>query len=183
MMTFLSSPWPRRAQQPNSPSERHGRHSGTTARRFVPALAPLESRRLLSRLTVTNNGDSGAGSLRAEIAAASPGDVVAFGSNLLGQTIALASPLQVNTSLTIQGFTFGGPTISGSGSTEVFVIPAGVSVNLTGLQIANGRAANGGAIDNAGNLTIRSSILSNNRAVGNASTESISFVGWRSSSC
>ena len=72
--------------------------------------------------------------------------------------------------MTIRGFTAGGPTISGGASTEDLVIPSGVSVNLSGLRIANGSAANGGAIDNSGNLTIRSCSLLNNQAVGNAST-------------
>jgi hypothetical protein len=76
----------------------------------------------------------------------------------------------VNTNVLIRGFGFGGPTISGSGSTEVFVVPSGVSVNLTGLQIANGSAAHGGAIDNAGNLTIRSCTFLNNRAIGDPSS-------------
>jgi len=124
----------------------------------------------LSQLVVVNNADSGAGSLRAAIGSASPGDVITFAGGLRGQTITLASPLLVGTSLTIRGFPQGGPTISGNGATEDFQISAGVSVNLTGLKITGGNAARGGAIDNAGNLMIRSSVLMNNQAVGNAST-------------
>ena len=45
-------------------------------------------------------------------------------------------------------------------------ISAGVSVKLAGLTMTSGRAAQGGAIDNAGNLIIQSSLLVNNQAVG-----------------
>src|ERR1700733_6587344 len=79
-------------------------HSGGMARRrFSPHVAELESRQLLSNLVVTSTSDSGTGSLRAEIGSAAPGDVITFASSLRGQTIALASPLAVGTSLTIKG--------------------------------------------------------------------------------
>ncbi len=150
---------------------RRGKLRPAQARRcFIPRVAELETRQLLSQLVVVTSADSGTGSLRAAIASASPGELITFAGSLRGQTIALASPLLVNTSLTIRGFPQGGPTISGNGATEVFQIGAGVSVNLTGLKITSGNAARGGAIDNAGNLTIRSSVLMNNQAVGNAST-------------
>ncbi len=142
----------------------------STRRCFVPRVAELEPRQLLSRLVVLNNADSGAGSLRAEIGAASPGDLITFATSLRGQTIALASPLVIDTNLTIRGFPQVGPTISGNGATEAFQISAGVSVNLAGLRITNGVAARGGAIDNSGALTIQSSVLMSNQAVGNAST-------------
>ena len=76
----------------------------------------------------------------------------------------------VDTSVTIRGFSFGGPVISGNSSTEDFIISAGVSTTLQGLVIANGKAAQGGAIDNSGNLTLRTCSLVNNQAVGTAST-------------
>ena len=146
-----------------------GRQSGALARRrFTPHVAALEDRRLLSQLTVTSNADNGAGSLRAAIAAATPGEVITFARSLRGQTISLASPLDVNTSVTIRGFAVGGPTISGNSSTEDFVIAPGTAVTLSGLIIANGYAPEGGAIDNLGNLTIRTCALVNNQAVGSA---------------
>ena len=54
-------------------------------------------------LTVTNNRDSGAGSLRAAIAAAVSGDTIEFATNLAGETITLASTLAIGTSLQIEG--------------------------------------------------------------------------------
>jgi hypothetical protein len=164
---------PMRAEQSRVASRTREVRLAVARRRFIPKVAELESRQLLSKLVVVNNADSGAGSLRAEIASASPGDLITFAGSLRGQTITLASPLAVGTSLTIRGFSQGGPTISGNGAAEVFQIPSGVSVNLTGLRITSGNAVRGGAIDNAGNLTIRSSVLMNNQAVGNSSTAGI----------
>ena len=71
---------------------------------FRPQLEALESRWLLSTLTVLNTHDSGAGSLRADIAAANSGDVIRFDRSLAGQTIRLTSgQLVVNKSLDIEG--------------------------------------------------------------------------------
>ena len=47
-------------------SPRHGRHrSRRASQRCLPRVAALEARTLLSTLTVTNDHDSGSGSLRA----------------------------------------------------------------------------------------------------------------------
>ena len=145
------------------------RRIGVSRRRFGPLMTELESRQLLSGATVVTNADSGPGSLRAAIETAVPGEVITFARSLRGQTIALASPLVVGESLTITGFPQG-PTISGNGSTEIFTISSGVSVSLNTLKLANGNASRGGAIDNAGNLSIKSSVLLNNQAIGDAAT-------------
>ncbi len=137
--------------------------------RFLPCVSELEARTLLSNIAVVSTADSGTGSLRAAIASAAPGDVITFAKSLRGQTITLASPVDVGTSLTIRGFA-GGPVISGNGATEIFSISSGVSANLTTLKLVNGSAASGGAIDNSGALLIRSCVLQNNDAVGNATT-------------
>ena len=57
--------------------------------RIVPRLEALEDRTVPSTLTVTSAADSGPGSLRAEIAAASSGDTIRFDQDLVGQTITL----------------------------------------------------------------------------------------------
>src|SRR6516225_9389084 len=56
-------------------------------RRFVPRLESLEDRTALSTLTVLNNLDSGAGSLRDAIVHAKNGDTINFAPSLDGQTI------------------------------------------------------------------------------------------------
>ena len=71
---------------------------------FRPHLEVLESRWLPSTLTVTNNLDSGPGSLRAEIAAAKSGDTVVFAAAVDGKTITLTTgELAITTGVTIQG--------------------------------------------------------------------------------
>src|SRR5262249_30270056 len=58
-----------------------------------------------------------------------------------------------------------GLAVSGSDASRVFHDLAGETVTLTGVTDANGKAATGGGIDNAGSLTVRDSELSDNQAV------------------
>ena len=132
----------------------------------------LENRRLLSALTVTTAADSGAGSLRAEIAAANNGDTINFASSLKGQTITLTSgALAINTGLTIQGPGAAQLTISGGNHSEVFQVGGTQPVVLAGLTITNGAApvGSGGAVSNAtgSTLTISGCTISNSRAALN----------------
>src|SRR4051812_3818834 len=72
--------------------------------RFSARLESLENRCLFSTLTVTTIQDGGAGSLRANIAAAQNGDTIVFDSGLADQTISLSGgELVINKSLSIQG--------------------------------------------------------------------------------
>jgi hypothetical protein len=156
-------------------------HPGAQANRSFPTqLEALEGRGLPSTLTVTNNLDSGAGSLRAEIAAANPGDTINFAPSLDNQTINLTSgQLVINKSLTIQGPGAGQLAISGGGSygssvgSRVFeVYGASTNVTLSGLTITQGNSQGtlhpgyGGGIDNenGSRLTVSGCTLSNNRA-------------------
>jgi uncharacterized repeat protein (TIGR01451 family) len=94
-------------------------------------------------LVVTNNNDSGAGSLRQVIADACTGSTITFDPALSGQTIVLASELVINKSLTIQGNV---PiTVSGNDVVRVFNLTAG-NITLSDLTIANGRATPGAGI-------------------------------------
>jgi len=115
-------------------------------------------------LTVTNLNDNGAGSLRAAITSASPGDTIVFSSGLTG-TITLASALPaINANLTIQGPGAGSLTISGNNAVTVFTINSG-TVGISGLNIANGNAAHGGGIYNqTGTLTVSQCTFSGNAA-------------------
>jgi uncharacterized repeat protein (TIGR03803 family) len=92
---------------------------------------------------VTTNADSGAGSLRAVIAAAAPGDTITFDSSLTGQTITLTSgEIIINEDLTITGPGSGSLTISGNSASRVFFMLSG-TVNISGLTITNGIAQGG----------------------------------------
>jgi hypothetical protein len=124
----------------------------------------LENRRLLSALTVTTAADSGAGSLRAEIAAAKSGDIINFASSLKGQTITLTSgELLVNKGLTIQGPGAAQLTISGGNHSRVFDVASSQPVVLTGLTISNGASQVGGGIYDASGsvLTVSACTISN----------------------
>lgn len=143
--------------------------------RFRPQLETLEGRDVPSTLTVTNNLDSGAGSLRADIAAAQSGDTIVFAPNLNGQTITLTSgELYINKNLTIQGPGAGQLTVSGGNTSRVFFVIAN-NVSLSGLTITQGNAnlgpfsgyGGGGILDfssRQGMLTISDCVLSDNLA-------------------
>src|SRR5262249_34324404 len=71
---------------------------------FRPRLEALEGRDVPSTLTVTNNLDSGKGSLRYEIAHAGKNSTIDFAPSLDGKTITLTSgELDITQGLTIQG--------------------------------------------------------------------------------
>jgi hypothetical protein len=112
---------------------------------------------------VSSPADSGTGSLRAALAAAQDGDVIA----LQGQTITLATPLAYLTkSLEIQG---NGAILTQTGFTEagdsqLLRVAAAAEVRISRLHFKGGRAlTTGGAINNAGKLILESCIFSDNR--------------------
>ena len=123
-MTFFTQFAGRSRRRPLTPARRVRRR---------PTLEALETRSLLSTLTVTNLGDtgvSGDGSLRGEIAAAANGDQIVFARSLDGQTITLNGdngPLDLDKDLTIRGPGAARLTISGNNATEVFSIDAGAT--------------------------------------------------------
>ena len=132
---------------------------------------PLEDRRLLSVLTVLNNNDSGAGSLRAAIAAAAAGDTIQFAPSLAGDTITLASTLTISTSLQIAGPGAKELTVSGNKSYGVFDISsASTTVAISGLTITDGSASGGGGVFNNGTLTLTNCTISGSTATGLSST-------------
>ena len=140
-----------------------------TRTRFLPGIDRMEDRTLLSTWMVTNTNDSGTGSLRYEVGQASSGDAVDFASNLSGQTITLASgPITLGVNVTIEGLGANNPTVSGGGKQQVFVVSSGVTATIESLTIADGLAAQGGGIDNFGDLTVTGCTISGNLAVGGA---------------
>jgi hypothetical protein len=149
------------------PSRSPRRRRSATKLRFLPRLDPMEDRTLLSTVTVTNNDDSGPGSLRAAIVAATSGETINFSSQLKGATITLTSgPLTLGVNLTIDGLGAGKLTVSGGGTKGVFVVSAGVTATIDKLTIANGVAVQGGGIDDSGTLTVNDCTLLSNKAKG-----------------
>jgi hypothetical protein len=137
--------------------------------RFLPALERMEERTLLSTFIVTNNHDSGTGSLRAAIHAAASGDSIAFSHSLDDSTIALFSgELAINKSLQIQGPGAGRLAVSARGASRVFdITTSGVNVTISGLTIRDGLAAQGaGILDQGGSLTLQDDVIEHNQALG-----------------
>jgi hypothetical protein len=158
---------------------------------FRPRLEALEERWLPSTLTVTSLKDSGAGSLRAEIAAAHSGDTIVFSPKMDGKTITLTTgELDLTRDLTIQGPGAGQLTISGNSAnwysdysairntyaSRVFEVAQNATVTLSGLTISNGDGLagytlgqhlsdyEGGGILDHGTLTLSDCTVSNDHA-------------------
>jgi hypothetical protein len=142
--------------------------------RFVPRLEILEDRTLPSTLTVLNNLDSGAGSLRDTISAAGSGDTIVFASSLKNKTITLTTgELAVGKNLDIEGLGAKKLTISGNAASRVFHISGGATVTIAGLSITNGLASGlvttvggGGIWNDSSVLNLSNDVLSNNVAFG-----------------
>src|SRR5437899_2980127 len=170
----------RRLSRLGKTSEQH-RHYGIDRRKPRPRklfLEMLEDRTLPSTLTVTNNLDSGPGSLRYEIAQAAPGDTINFDSSLQGTTINLITgQLAITKSLNIVGLGADQLAVSGDNLSRVFEIDSGTTVLISGLTIesgqtvgdgANDRGNEGGGIFNSGVLALSNDVISNNLVIGMA---------------
>lgn len=119
--------------------------------------------------TVTNGNDSGAGSLRDAIAAASSGDTIIFsGITTVGLT---SGELVINKNLTITGPGANQLIVERSeacstSTSRVFNISSGSTVAISGMTISRGFGDEGGAIRNAGTLTITDCALTGNQSKG-----------------
>jgi len=105
---------------------------------------------------VTNNNDSGAGSLRQAIADVGAGEEITFDADY---TITLASQLSISSSMTITGTGAQNTIIQANANPDtatyrVFIIESG-TVIMSDITIRNGKAATGGGIENCGTLTCR----------------------------
>jgi uncharacterized repeat protein (TIGR01451 family) len=94
-------------------------------------------------------------SLRDAISLAAEGDQIEFGWDM---TIFLGSPLELNTSLTIDGrnavFLSGDSNDDGTGDVRVMTVAEGVNVTLINLEIRHGQANEGGGIYVNGHLDL-----------------------------
>ncbi len=161
---MLFSSWLRNGNCSAPAARRRTQASPRQRASFRPRLDALEHRWMPSTLTVTNTNDSGAGSLRAAIAAANSGDIIAFDSGLAGQTISLTGgELAINKSLTIEGTPGRPEAISSSDLTRVLDISGAAHVTLDNLVIENGLDAEGAGIyNNGGTVAISNCLLSDN---------------------
>lgn len=116
---------------------------------FTLALVPgFEFTSGAATLTVTDQADSGNGTLREAITEANSGDTIVFSSALSGHTIHLTSgELFVAKNLTIDGSTLADRiVIDGNGSFREFEIAEGYEAVLNSLVLTNGFAPAGGGI-------------------------------------
>jgi Ca2+-binding RTX toxin-like protein len=124
-------------------------------------LSPDQQVTCLSSITVTNNNDSGAGSLRQAIADVCAGGTITFDGDY---TIPLASQLVIDRDMTIDGAGHS-VTVSGNNAVRVFAVNYGVTSNLQNLIVANGHANVGGGIaNNGGTLNINDCTFESNTA-------------------
>lgn len=117
--------------------------------------------------TVQNLNDSGPGSLRAAIAAASPGEIISFGA-LTGTIFLSSGELPINQNLNINGPGAKSLTI-GANTSRVFNIAPAANVSISGLTLqgnTQGNPAMGGGVLNAGQLTLNQCHISGCSAVG-----------------
>jgi hypothetical protein len=115
---------------------------------------------------VTATADSGPGSLRQAASSDNDGSLITFAPALAGQTITLASPIVLQSSETIDASAAPGLVVSGGGTNRIFTVNAGATITLNDLTFTRGAAAQGGAIQNSGNLTVTGSTFTGNAAVG-----------------
>lgn len=113
---------------------------------------------------VTNNADSGAGSLRQAILDSCPGSVITFGAGVT--TLNVGSAITINRDIEIQGPSAKRLTLAGNSTNGVFIISSGTTVNISGMTITNSvlNSGNGGAVANSGNLTLTSVVVRNSSA-------------------
>ncbi|MCB0184666.1 MAG: DUF11 domain-containing protein, partial [Caldilineaceae bacterium] len=116
--------------------------------------------------TVTNEDDSGVGSLRYGIGVLCPGKTINFAGDA---SIFLDSVLSINNELTIDGsghdvIISGDSGNDGSRNVQVFNIGSSGVVTLSHLSVISGTATNGGGIGNSGILVVQDSLLQDNQA-------------------
>ncbi|MEG4213723.1 DUF4347 domain-containing protein, partial [Microcoleus sp. S13_B4] len=139
--------------------------------------AMADYRGTLGTITVTNNNDSGPGSLRNAIASAAADDTIQFASSLASQTITLTSgQLVINKNLTLDASGASNLTISGNNTSRVIFTEGSTNVTLKNLIVANGKVSgtdpnnedtsSGGGIKTGGNstLTLENCQVNNNVA-------------------
>lgn len=121
----------------------------------------------MSIIEVTNEADSGSGSLRAAISSAVSGDTIIF-DPVISTIILSSGEILINKNVTINGPSADKLTVSGDGKSRIFVINSSVEATISGISIINGfTMSSGGAIYNLGTINIMHSTLTNNHCFVN----------------
>lgn len=115
--------------------------------------------------TVTNTNDTGAGSLRQAIADASDGDTITFSAALSGQTISLASQIEIEDDVTIDGSNLQYQVqVIASKYVRLFLIDSLAIVTINQIVMGSSYSSDGGIIISHGDLTITNSTLAGGEA-------------------
>jgi Chlamydia polymorphic membrane protein (Chlamydia_PMP) repeat len=135
--------------------------------RCAPQLGALEVRALLSTLTVTNDNDSGTGSLRAALTSAANGDMIEFARSAYGTITLSSGPLEVTANVNIDGPGANKVTVSGNDTFQDLLIDANVTATISKLTITDGTTPfnaffGGGGIYNQGTLTVANCVITGN---------------------
>src|SRR5579862_533947 len=160
-------------------------NQGTAVINIVPGTT--NSAHLTLGIVVSTTADSGMGSLRYAVATANTGDTIMFVTPS-GSVVTVNTPITLSANLTIAGpgvtasarrrlnrhglhsnTTFSGTTVSGGNASQAFVIKAGVNATISGLIVSGGKASvahnPGGAIYNAGSLTLSGDAVTDSTSV------------------
>jgi uncharacterized repeat protein (TIGR01451 family) len=132
-------------------------------------VGPAYASGCVSGQVVTNNADSGSGSLRQAVIDACPGSTISFAVGLASPISLTSGAILINENLTIVGPGASVLSVSGGGNDRVFQIGSGfastVVVGISGLTITDGSAydsAGGNGIYNLGTLNLANSVVSGN---------------------
>jgi hypothetical protein len=151
-------------------------------RAILISLLPLAGAKAAT-ITVFDNGDSGAGTLRQAIFDASSGDTIIFAANIV--EVALTSnELLITKNLTINGRGADKLDVRNTsfGSFRIFRIAPSVTAVISGLTIQSGRVVNqtgqkGGGILNHGTLTLSGCAIVGNTTNGSGDGGGIANEG------
>ncbi len=170
-----------------------GTNTTVARRPFVPRLRRLEDRVVPNAYLVTNLEDSGVFSLRDALSSANahPGpDEIRCADNLSGTINLNSEPLRVTDDLTISGPGPGLLALSGGGHVRVLDVANGATVSLSGLTISDGYTTGSGGgilVESGSSLSLDHVLLANNRAtyggaIENAGRLSISACSFTKNS-
>lgn len=120
-------------------------------------------------LVVSNNNDSGTGSLRSVIANACAGSTITFAPSVRGAITLTSGELLIHKNLTINGpganlLSVQRSTAAGTSNFRIFEVDGEFTVAISGLTIAHGNLPNdnGGGIYSVGTLTVSNCTVSAN---------------------
>ena len=137
---------------------------------LVVPLVPQQLVQAAPEEVVTNLNDSGVGSLRQAIIDVNDGGTITFLDGLTG-TITLSDQLTIDKALTITGPGADQLTVSGNDATRVLYIEPQVRVEISGLTISGGRAAEGaGVFVDQAVLDLSDSVVTGNVATSDDQT-------------